>query len=334
MRSSKLIALSYEVPSKSLTHKELKNAYGDEQVERIASSTGIYNRRICSDSEIGSDLALRCAERILSSSNIDRQSIDLLIVTTQMPDYLLPTTACILQDKLGLSKSCAAFDINLGCSQFVYAHSVAHSMISSGLVNKALVITFDTPSKIIDRDDLTVSPLFGDGATASVLEACNAADGYQSFCFGTDGSEHQALIWKGSGMRGAINDAQMDRQPMTMHGQKVFLFTLQVVPKYISALLEKNNLSISDVDFFALHQASGLIVDSVTKKLHLEEGQFNRVYSDYGNSGGSTVGISLWHGLKSGQIQPNSKIVMSAFGVGLSWANSLYFVGDELPALY
>jgi len=334
MRSSKLIALSYEVPANRLTHEELQSAYGNEQIERIASSTGIYNRRVCLDGEIGSDLAVRCAERILSSSKIDRQSIDLLIVTTQMPDYLLPTTACILQDKLGLSKNCAAFDINLGCSQFVYAQSVAHAMISSGLVSKALVITCDTPSKIIDRDDLTVSPLFGDGATASILEACDVANGYQSFSFGTDGSEHEALIWKGSGMRGFNKDAHINREPMSMHGQKIFLFTLQVVPKYISALVEKNNLKISDVDFFALHQASGLIVDSVTKKLCLNESQFNRVYSDYGNSGGSTVGISLWHGLNSGQIKPNSKVVMSAFGVGLSWANSLYLMDDELPNLY
>lgn len=334
MRSSKLTALAYEVPSDSLSHEELQQRYGAAKIDRLAESTGIYNRRVCGDGEIGSDLAFRCAERVLSSASFPRDSIDLLIVATQMPDYLLPTTACILQDKLGLSKNCAAFDINLGCSQFVYAHSVAHSMIAAGLVNRALVITCDTPSKIIEQDDLTVSPLFGDGATASILEASTENIGYQSFCFGTDGSEHEALIWKGSGMRDVDSSNQYLRKPMIMNGQKIFLFTLQVVPKYVDALLRKNQLTVDDIQFFALHQASGLIIDSISKKLKLQAHQFNRIYSQYGNSGGSTVGISLWHGLNSGQIKPNSKIAMSAFGVGLSWANALYFIGDELPRLY
>ena len=181
---------------------------------------------------------------------------------------------------------------------------------------------------------MTVSPLFGDGATASILEASTENTGYQSFCFGTDGSEHEALIWKGSGMRDVDSSNQYLRKPMIMNGQKIFLFTLQVVPKYVDALLRKNQLTVDDIQFFALHQASGLIIDSISKKLKLQAHQFNRIYSQYGNSGGSTVGISLWHGLNSGQIKPNSKIAMSAFGVGLSWANALYFIGDELPHLY
>ena len=334
MRSSKLTAISYEVPNNNLTHEELQQSYGKAKMDRLADSTGIYNRKICGETEIASDLAIRCAERILSSANFTRDSVDLLIVATQMPDYLLPTTACILQDKLRLSKDCAAFDINLGCSQFVYAHSVAHSMITAGLANRALVITCDTPSKIIDKEDLTVLPLFGDGATACILEASNSNCGYQSFRLGTDGSEHAALMWQGSGMRGAQNGTLPVRQPMTMNGQKIFLFTLQVVPKHITLLLEQNSLSIQDINFFALHQASGLIVDSISKKLKLRCDQYNRIYPEYGNSGGSTVGISLWHGIKNKQITPNSKIVMSAFGVGLSWANSLYYFGNELPDLY
>lgn len=334
MRSSKISALAYQVPDKILTHQELQTRYGSEKMDRLAESTGIYNRRVSSDDEIASDLAFKCAKRILDSEKFDRNSIDLIIVATQTPDYLLPTTACIMQDKLGLSKNCAAFDINLGCSQFVYAHSVAHSMITAGLINRALVLTCDTPSKIIDDNDMTVVPLFGDGATAAILDASISTIGYQDFVFGTDGSEHNALIWPKSGLREKTFKGGFIPDRMTMDGQKIFLFTLQVVPKFIRLLINRNNISETEIGFFALHQASGLIVDSISRKLKINESQFNRIYRDYGNSGGSTVGISLWHGISSGQIATNTSIVMSAFGVGLSWANALYSVGDDLPELF
>lgn len=345
MRSSKLAALAYSVPPNSLTHESLQGRFGVEKMDRLAESTGIYNRRVCDADTTASDLAFESAEKILSSGTIDRDSIDLLIVATQMPDYLLPTTACILQDRLGLSKNCAAFDINLGCSQFVYAHSVAHSMIAAGVANRALVLTCDTPSKIIDDQDMTVVPLFGDGATAAILEVDSTGAGYQDFILGTDGSEYEALIWPLSGMRRwkqLQNPLKNDHSTetlshdihMTMDGQKIFLFTLQTVPKYIKELLKRNDVEASDINFFVLHQASGLIVSSVARKLKLEEQQYNRIYKDYGNSGGSTVGISLWHAIKDGLINPNSYIVMSAFGVGLSWANALYRTGESLPRLY
>lgn len=344
MRSSKLSALAYSVPPGSLTHQSLRERFGYEKMDRLVESTGIYNRRVCDANLMASDLAYESAEKILSCDDVDRNKIDLLIVATQMPDYLLPTTACILQDRLGLSKNCAAFDINLGCSQFVYAHSVAHSMIVAGVANRALVLTCDTPSKIVDDQDMTVVPLFGDGATAAILEVDNVGMGYQDFILGTDGSEHEALIWPLSGMRNRkkmlnlldkdVGTEEFSRDiHMTMDGQRIFLFTLQTVPKYIKDLLKRNDVEASDICFFALHQASSLIVSSVARKLKLEEQQYNRIYKNYGNSGGSTVGISLWHAINDGLVKPDSFIVMSAFGVGLSWANALYRTGKSLPRL-
>lgn len=332
MRNSKITALSYCVPDTSLTHQQLQHRFGAEKMDRIVDSTNIHNRRICTENEIGSDLAYASAEKILRSGDIARDSIDLLIITTQMPDYLLPTTACILQDKLGLKNTCAAFDINLGCSQFVYAHSVAHSMIVAGLAKRALVITYDTPSKIIDPKDISVVPLFGDGATAAILEVDNTGNGYQDFILGTEGSQHEALIWRQSGLRHLASKATPT--PMTMDGQKVFLFTLQTVPKYIHELLRRNTLDKTDISFFALHQASGLIVSSIARKLKLEEKQYNCIYKNYGNSGGSTVGISLWHAIADKKLSPHNKLILSAFGVGLSWGNALYQIDDELPHLY
>lgn len=334
MHSTRITALSYSVPSTSLTHQQLQDRFGAEKMDRVAESTGIRNRRVCAIRQIGSDLAYVSAEKILNSGDIARDSIDLLIVATQMPDYLLPTTACILQHKLGLQPTCAAFDINLGCSQLVYAHSVAHAMLVAGVATRALVITFDTPSKIIDPNDMTVVPLFGDGATAAILDTDHSGNGYQDFILGTDGSEHEALIWRQSGLQHTEPQKSVAPKPMTMEGQKIFLFTLQTVPKYIRELLRRNHIEQTSIAFFALHQASGLIVSSLAKKLKLETTQYNRIYQQYGNSGGSTVGISLWHALAENKLVSGDKIIFSAFGVGLSWGNALYQIGDELPRLY
>ena len=219
-------------------------------------------------------------------------------------------------------------------------------MISAGLSNRALVVTCDTPSRIVNPKDSTVVPLFGDAATCCLVEVVGDGTGYLDFELGTDGSESSALIWPASGLRegpksclstseALVSDFDADglRTPkdLFMDGQRIFLFTLQTVPKYINALLDRNNLKSADISFFALHQANRMIVSSIAKKLMLHEHQYNSIYCDFGNSGGSTVGISLAEALRKDAIKPNELIVMSAFGVGLSWGNILYRVPPNLP---
>ena len=344
MLSTGITAISYEVPTADLSHQELCQRFGRDAMDRLLAQTGIRNRKVVTGNELASDLALRSCEKLLTELDVDRSSIDLLIVATQMPDYLLPTTACILQDKLRLPNTCAAFDINLGCSQFVYAHSVAHAMVSSGISNHALVVTCDTPSRIVNPNDNTVVPLFGDAATCCLVERTDQGQGYLDFELGTDGSESSSLIWPSSGLRegsksgitgapetSVSGDVLRTKDDLFMDGQRIFLFTLQTVPKYLKVLLQRNNLNASDIGFFALHQASGMIVNSIAKKLSLEESQYNSIYKDLGNSGGSTVGISLFEALKDKTIKPNDLVVMSAFGVGLSWGNILYRMPAKLP---
>ena len=344
MLNTGITAISYEVPVADLSHEELRQRFGSDAMDRLLAGTGIQNRKVVTGDEIASDLAYRACTKLLEEANIDRASINLLIVATQMPDYLLPTTACILQNKLGLEKNCAAFDINLGCSQFVYAHSVAHAMISAGVSKRALVVTCDTPSRIVNPKDNTVVPLFGDAATCCLVESVEDEAGYLDFELGTDGSESSALIWPASGLREGSKSSRntvasselCDEDVRTaddlfMDGQRIFLFTLQTVPKYLKILLDRNELVPSDIGFFALHQASAMIVNSIAKKLSLQARQYNSIYRELGNSGGSTVGISLAEALRSKSIKPNDLIVMSAFGVGLSWGNILYKVPANLP---
>lgn len=335
-------ALSYALPDGILSHKELQDRFGIKEMDRIILNTGILSRRVCLKNECASDLAYHAAKKLFEDNDIDIKTIDFIIFSSQMPDYLLPTTACILQDRLGLSKSAGAIDINLGCSQYLYSHANAFAMVQSGLAKKVLVMTADTPSRIINPKDRSVVPLFGDGGTAAIIEDVGEGCGYQDFAFGTDGSEHSALIWPSSGMReryaSGISEEVIDKlgsirskNDMYMDGQKIFLFTLKTVPNTLKSFLEKNHLSIDDIDFFIFHQASKMIVDSITRKLKLPESKFNRIYENRGNSGGSTVGISLHHAIKDAKIKGNSKIVLSAFGVGLSWCHAILNLQDKLP---
>jgi 3-oxoacyl-[acyl-carrier-protein] synthase-3 len=324
--------ISYYLPKNSLTHSDLCIRFGSERMDRTLTNTGIVNRRIASDDEIASDLAYAAADKMLTKHNIDKSSIDFIIFASQMPDYLLPTTACILQDRLGLRVEIGAFDLNLGCSQFVYAHSVAYSMVHSGVAKKILVLTADTPSRIIDPNDYSVVPLFGDGATAAIVESVDEKYGFKAFSFGTNGKEHESLIWKSSGMRyfnSRESDIHSSPDFMSMDGQKIFLFTLKTVPTAILSFLENNFLAVDNIDFFCFHQASKMIVTSLQKKLRIPDLKINHVYSEMGNCGGSTVGISLCEGLKDSKVIPGSMVVMSAFGVGLSWGNCLYKVQPE-----
>jgi len=332
--STAIIASSYYVPEKRLTHAELSLRYGKEMARKVAESSGIWERRIVGPGECASDLAVRAASDLLDRHKIDQSTIDLLIFATQTPDYLLPTTACLIQERLHLPTSCAAFDINLGCSQYVYSLAVAHSMVEAGLAHRALVLTGDTVSRIVHPQDRAVVPLFGDAGTATLLERAAPGEGFLGFKLGTDGKGAPFLIWPSSGMR-KPRSAETAREitdkggnirredDMAMDGAAVFVFTLKTVPKLVEDLLAAQKLTVDDVDLFIFHQASELIVESSAKKLKIPREKLHYKLHDVGNSGGSTVGIALTDAWLKGRLKPGMLVVLSAFGVGLSWAGAL-----------
>lgn len=329
--STAIIASSYYVPETKLTHGELAKRYGEEMAKKVAESAGIWERRIAGPDECASDLAVRAANDLLNHHQIDRSTIDLVTFATQTPDYLLPTTACMMQERLKLPTHCAAFDINLGCSQYVYSLAVAHSMIEAGLAHRALVMTGDTVSRILHPQDRAVVPLFGDAGTATLVERCAPGQGFSRFKFGTDGKGAPFLIWPTSGLRKLRTDETAretsdkngnirSEDDMSMDGAAVFVFTLKTVPKLIEDLLAAEKLTVKEVDLFIFHQASELIVESSAKKLRIPREKLHYKLHDVGNSGGSTVGIALTDAWLKGRIKPGMRIVLSAFGVGLSWA--------------
>jgi 3-oxoacyl-[acyl-carrier-protein] synthase III len=334
VRPAGITASAYFVPDTRLTHSTLSERYGAEVMDRIAESTGIIERRVVSSTTCASDLAVRAAEDLFAATGIDRGSIDLVTFASQTPDYLLPTTACLIQDRLHLPTACAAFDVNLGCSQYLYSLAVANAMVTSGLVKRALVLTGDTVSRILNPADRSVVPLFGDAGTAAIVEAVDDGEGFSHWDFGTDGSGGPSLIWPASGLRirrsPETSQAETDKyqcvrskEDMFMDGSAIFMFTLSVVPKSVNALLARADLAVDDVDLFVFHQASKLIVDSAARKLKIPHEKIHLKFAEYGNSGGSTVGVALTDAWLKGRLKPGMRVVLSAFGVGLSWCSTL-----------
>ncbi len=334
MTSSAILATSYYLPENRLTHGQLVERFGAEAMQKVAESSGIFERRVAGPETCASDLAFRAAQDLLSAHAIDPASIDLLLMATQTPDYLLPTTACILQQRLGLPTTCAAFDINLGCSQYVYSLATAHSILVAGLAKRALVLTGETPTRLLHPQDRAVVPLFGDAGTATLLERVPQGQGFVQFELGTDGSGHEHLILPTSGLRHPRtpesaqettdkNGCVRRGDDMYMDGAAIFMFTLKMVPKAVGNLLTKAGLTVDDVDLFIFHQASEMIIESSAKKLKIPREKLHYKLHDVGNSGGSTVAVALTDAWLAGRLRPGMRVVLSAFGVGLSWASAL-----------
>ena len=332
--STAIVASSYYVPGQKLTQTELASRFGEDVTRKVAESSGIVERRVAGPDECASDLAWRAANDLFAAHDISRGSIDLLIFATQTPDYLLPTTACLLQERLGLPTSCAAFDINLGCSQYVYSLAVAHSMVEVGLARRALVLTGDTVSRILHPKDRAVVPLFGDAGTATLLEPTSPGQGFLKFKLGTDGKGAPFLVWPTSGMRQMRTQATAQEatdkngntrraDDMFMDGAAVFVFTLKAVSKLVEELLAEARLALDDIDLFIFHQGSEMIVESSARKLKIPREKLHYKLHDVGNSGGSTVGIALTDAWLKGRIKPGMKVLLSAFGVGFSWSGTI-----------
>ncbi len=335
-----VIAAHYHVPAMRLTHDELVARFGVEKMTAIAESSGIWERRIAPAGVTGADLAFTAADEMLTHHQIDRSSIDYLIYCTQTPDYLIPTTACILQDRLGLRKSIGAVDLNQGCSQYVYGLQLAHALVSSGHARRILVMTGDADTKIIHPLDRANVPLFGDAGTASIVGPVEAGAGILSFEVGTDGASHGLLIQPSSGARvprsADTSVEQVDKdgnvrtaEHLHMDGRSIFIFGLSVVPKLIDQLLARTGHQKDDVDVFILHQANKFMIDSILKRAGIPLTKTHYCLRHTGNSGGSTVPIAMSEAWSAGRLRPGSLVALVAFGVGLSWAATLMRWPDQ-----
>lgn len=322
-----LTKIAYYLPKGILNNEILNEQFPEWSVDKISSKTGINERHIASEGELSSDMAEKIANQLFETHQIDKSSIDFLLFCTQSPDYFLPTTACLLQDRLGLSVNCGALDFNLGCSGYVYGLSLAKGLICSGAAKNVLLITSETYSKFIHPEDKSNRTIFGDAASASIISS-EATEGFeiQDFVFGTDGSGGEHLMVKYGGLRHPIKsqaDATAPEAFLYMNGQEVFSFTIQRIPKLIADVAAKNNVEKEEIDLFVFHQANKFMMEHLQKKASIPNDKFFIHLEGCGNTVSSTIPIALLEAVKAKKINNKSKIMLAGFGVGLSWAGTV-----------
>jgi 3-oxoacyl-[acyl-carrier-protein] synthase-3 len=321
-----LRAIEFHTPDNRLTNDDLALIFPKWPADKIEAKTGIRNRFIANSNELASDLAYEAGLKILKVNCVDRKEIDYLLFCTQSPDYVLPTTACLLQNRLGLSNSCGSLDFNLGCSGYVYGLSIAKGLIESGQCRNVLLLTGETYSKHLNPDDFSVRSIFGDGGTATWIGSESApappSGSYGPFVFGTDGSGFDRLIVrKGSLREGGLLDNEMSGC-LFMNGPDVYSFTLKTVPNAVNELLQTAGMNLADIDFFVFHQANRYMLENIRIKIGIPEDRFVYAMSDFGNTVSSTIPIAIKAASET-IAGFGGNIMLVGFGVGYSWAATI-----------
>ena len=274
------------------------------------------------------------AEQMFSQGIVSRSEVDFLIFCTQSPDYFLPTTACLIQTRLGISKQCGAIDVNLGCSGFVYCLSIAKAMIETGQAKNVLLLVGDTYSKYIRDSDRNIRTIFGDGAAATLISGKSSdLDFLGPFIFGTDGSGASNLIVENGAMRcpnqTVPQDSKLDQvktvqgNHLYMNGPQIFDFTLSVVPEMCKSLLWNADLSSDNVNHFVFHQANKFMIEHLRLKVGLDASKVPIEMAGHGNTVSASIPIVLCDMLKSKKIQSGHTLALFGFGVGYSWAGGI-----------
>jgi 3-oxoacyl-[acyl-carrier-protein] synthase-3 len=328
-------AISYYLPSEILSNASIQGQFPEWSAEKVERKTGIKNRHLASQNETSGDMAVIVANKLFESYGIDKSSIDYLLLCTQSPDYFLPTTACIVQDKLGLSNSIGALDFNLGCSGYVYGLGLAKGLIFSGQAKNILLITAETYSKFIHSTDNSNKTIFGDAATATLVSSEFGFAEILNFEYGTDGKGSENLIVKNGGLRNYNNKVQnqnkiqISENYLYMNGPEIFLFTVSAVPDLIVKTLNKNNLSKGDIDLFILHQANKFILDKLRIVSEIDEEKFYTYFENCGNTVSSTIPIAIYHAQLDNKFKTNNHILLAGFGVGYSWGGVILKVSNN-----
>jgi len=324
-------AISYYLPLKIVSNEDLVAEFPEWTVEKVASKVGVIERHVVSENETASDLATFAAEKLFSEYSIDRNIIDFVLFCTQSPDYFFPTSACIIQNRLGLPTSCGALDFNLGCSGFVYGLSLAKGLISANIAKNVLLLTAETYTKHIHPKDKGNRTIFGDASAATLI----STDGFASiedFCLGTDGRGAENLMIKKGGLRHPIskNDLVFDESgnPISsdflyMNGGEIFNFTSEAVPILVDQVLAKNNLLKDEIQLYVFHQANKYMMNYLRKLIDIEPTKFYYFLEKVGNTVSSTIPIALYEAMHENRIPNNSNVLLAGFGVGYSWGGTI-----------
>ena len=328
-------AITSFLPAGKLTNEQLAVEFGDWHAGQIFSKTGVAVRGVSAADECASDLGVAAGKRLFESGACAPDEIDFLLFCTQSPDYFTPTSACVMQDRLGLKTSCGAIDFNQGCSGYVYGLALAKSLVEARTANNVLLITADTYTKFINRRDRSIRTLFGDGAAATLVSSVDAdAELIGPVVLGTDGRGANQIIVPAGGLRcpptpeTAIEKEDdggnwRSAENLYMNGADVFSFALRTVPPAVAELLQKCELTLDQVDFFILHQANKFILERLRGKMKIPSEKFWIDMENVGNTVSSTIPIALESAMKQGRVKTGDCVALVGFGVGYSWGAAM-----------
>lgn len=323
--------IAYYLPEKVVTNEDIVRDFPEWSVEKIASKVGVHQRHVAAADETAADLAVRAAQSLFKQGKCGPQEVDFVLFCTQSPDYFLPTSACIIQKRLGLRTDIGALDFNLGCSGYVYGLALAKGLVVSGVAANVLLLTGETYNKHLHPKDKGNRTIFGDAASATLVGTDGIAE-IGNFSLGTDGSGADNLIIKSGGMRCPKrqddlhfdeNNNPVSSDYLYMNGSEIFTFTLDNVPPLIADTLSRNGVEKDEADLYVFHQANKYMLDFLRKKIRIAPERFYYCLSEYGNTVSNTIPIALSNALQDGSLTKGMKVVIAGFGVGYSWGGCL-----------
>lgn len=336
-----LTGISVCVPKKKRVNSE-NNLFEKEDIQKFSQSTGVYEFRVANDNQTTADFGYEAASQLIQAMQIEKNQIDILVFVSQTPDYLnIPNTATILQNKLGLSKQCIAFDVPLGCSGFVYGMSIIAAFMQNPALKKGLLIYGDTPSKIVNKKDKSSALLFGDAGGAALFESTTKPSNFY-FNLGSDGAGANAIIIKDGGFRNPFSEESLKEKEIEkdiirrdcdiiLDGMDVFSFGITQAPKTVKELFEYASISNENIDFALFHQANKMMNEMVRKKLKLETEKVPYSLKKFGNTSSASIPITIVTELKE-KLRGSQNLMFCGFGVGLSWG-SVYLTVENIKIL-
>ncbi|HEY0984554.1 3-oxoacyl-ACP synthase III family protein [Schlesneria sp.] len=344
-----IVAVEYHLPGHVIGNDEVAQLAPNWTADKILQKTGIAERHVAADTECSSDLAFHAAEKLFQSGVCSREEIDFILFCTQSPDYLLPTSACLLQDRLKLRTGIGALDFNLGCSGYIYGLGLAQGLIETGQAKTVLFLTGETYSKFLREGDVGVRSLFGDAGSATLIRAVESDRPlFGPYVYGTDGKGAENLILKRHSLRtegdlpqgtacgaqvgetvaldsgaATATDSSGSENFLYMNGPEIFSFALDAVPRAVNELLSRAQLALHDIDLFVFHQANEFMLNRLKSKLQIPDDRFVLALKEYGNTVSSTIPIALQTVLADGRLKLGMQVMLVGFGVGYSWGAML-----------
>lgn len=334
-----ITAMAAAVPSRVIDNYRYDlDVFPEEDVRKVVDKVGVYERRFADENTCASDLCYAAAEKLIRDNGIDRSEIDLLVFLSQTPDYRMPATAYVLQDRLGLPMSCMAFDISLGCAGFEYALSVVYAMMEKSGLRKALLLDGETRSRVYSPRDRRAAFIFGDAGTATLVER-GEQFGESWFSLNSDGSRAELIMVPAGGYRKMSSPETLQERVVDeygnmrseehgyMKGEDVFNFVIIEVPKDIKRLMKAADEDVLTMDYYVFHQANAFINNYIAKKLKLDTSKIPWTIQKYGNTSSVSVPLTIVSELKD-KLQGRKKLMLSAFGVGMAWGTAIVPFAD------